>query len=104
VKAERISFAIFSLIRSQSTNDSVGDTIRIYGQLDLPCSGKNVRPLWPPGPDAEGRRSSPPKPYGPELAKIASRAFESLTRQLLSVSRERLRVEQDHYEKRKKSK
>jgi hypothetical protein len=44
------------------------------------------------------------KPLTKAGAKEAMARFESLTRQLLSVSRERLRVEQDHYEKRKKSK
>jgi hypothetical protein len=44
------------------------------------------------------------KPLTKAGAKKAMARFESLARQLLSVSRERLRAEQDHYEKRKKSK
>jgi hypothetical protein len=44
------------------------------------------------------------KPLTKEQAKEAMAKFKLLTRQLLSVSRERLRVEQDHYEKSKKSK
>jgi hypothetical protein len=44
------------------------------------------------------------KPLTKEQATETMARFESLTRQLLSVSRERLRVEQARYENRKKSK
>jgi hypothetical protein len=44
------------------------------------------------------------KPLTKAQAKEAMVRFESLTRQLLTVSRARLRDEQDHYEKQKHQK
>lgn len=44
------------------------------------------------------------KPLTKAEAKKAMARFEALTRQLITVSRERLQVEQNHYETKKKSK
>jgi hypothetical protein len=65
--------AFFGLFEDRADRIAVVASLDWRIRIGSLCSEKNARPLWPLGL-APRAGSSPPKPYGLGLGKIASRA------------------------------